>query len=91
MARAVRWRWWERGPKLKGACNARTFIVLRDAGIAEKTQGRYYVALLLLLKFLTHPETTLQLDAQIWDWIQECWEQGESLHIVSDALCGLHH
>ena len=90
MARAVRWRLVGRRTKQERRLQRKN-IVLRDAGITDKTQSRYYVGLLLLLKFLTDPTSCLQLDEQICDWIQSVCEQGESIHIVSDALCGLHH
>ena len=32
-----------------------------------------------------------QLDDAVSDWVQECWATGESIHIVNDGLCGLHH
>ena len=90
MARAVRWRLVGRRTKQERRLQRKN-IVLRDAGITEKTQSRYYVGLLMLLNFLSDPTSCLQLDEQICDWIQYVWEQGESIHIVSDALCGLHH
>lgn len=69
----------------------RRHIVLRDAGITAKTQLRYFVGLRKLLQFLPHVNSALELDESISDWIQECWQEGEGLYIVSDALCGLHH
>ena len=44
-----------------------------------------------LLPYIADCETMLQLDEATSDWVQLCWETGESLHIVNDGLCGLHH
>lgn len=66
-------------------------IILRDAGITKKTQERYFWALSLLLPFLEHVHSTLELDERTCDWIQSSWDAGDALHIVSDGLCGLHH
>ena len=90
MVRAVRWKLVGKRTKAERR-DQRKNIILRDAGITEKTQSRYYVALGMLLQFLTTPFSTLDMDEQICDWIQSCWEEGESIHIVSDGLCGLHH
>lgn len=69
----------------------RRHIVLWDAGITPKTKLRYYMGLRLLLKSLPNVSGPLDMDERICDWIQECWEKGEGLYVVSDALCGLHH
>lgn len=90
MARAVRWRFVGRRTKEERR-QQRKHVVLKDAGITEKTQLRYYIAVGKLLPHLESVKTTLQMDEAICQWIQERWEDGESLHIVSDALCGLHH
>ena len=66
-------------------------INLRDAGISANTQERYYIGLTHLLPCLVGIQSLLELDEKVCDWIQECWSDGESLHIVSDALCGLHY
>ena len=90
MGKAVRWTLVGRRSKFERRLQ-RKHIILRDAGVTEKTQIRYFIALQLLLKFIGIPENPLELDEQICDWIQHCWEQGESIHIISDGLCGLHH
>lgn len=69
----------------------RRHIVLRDAGITPKTKLRYYMGLRQLLKYLPEVQSALELDEAVSDWIQICWENGEGLYVVSDALCGLHH
>lgn len=33
----------------------------------------------------------IDLDEKVCNWIQQRWEAGDSVHIVSDALCGLHY
>ena len=69
----------------------RRHIVLKDAAISSKTQERYYLAMNLLLPILVGIDTFLQLDSAICEWIQQRWEDGESIHVISDALCALHH
>lgn len=44
-----------------------------------------------LMPILGKLQSHAQLDDAISDWVQVCWETGESLHIVNDGLCGLHH
>ena len=69
----------------------RSTVKLWDAAITKKTQERYYIGLSRLLPLLLGVETALQMDEITADWVQDCWQQGESLHIVNDGLCGLHH
>ena len=90
MARAVRWRFSGKRTREERRKQRRN-VVLRDAGVTPKTQQRYFIALNKLLPILTGVASSLSMDEAIADWIQERWEDGESLHIVSDALCGLHH
>lgn len=90
MGRAVKWTFSARRTRTERQ-EQRKNIVLRDAGITKKTQERYYHGLHHLLKFIGDVHSTLDLDENICDWIQHCWETGESLHVVSDGLCGLHH
>lgn len=33
----------------------------------------------------------MDMDEKVSDWIQLCWERGDSLHLVNDALCAIHH
>lgn len=90
MARRVRWRFSGRRT-LAERLKQRKGILLRDAGITAKTHRRYYTGLNKMLKRITLVNSTLDLDEQICDYIQYCWDKGRSLHLVSDALCGLHH
>ena len=66
-------------------------ITLKDAGITEKTQNRYYAGLRLLLPYLQYVHSMLQLDEAVSQWLQDSWERGDALYSVSDGLCGLHH
>lgn len=89
MAKAVRWKFFARRTRQQRQ-QQRKSIVLKDAGITPKTQERYLAGLAQLLPILVHINNLLQLDEAICQWIQTQWENGESIHIVSDALCGLH-
>ena len=70
---------------------ARKDVLLWDAAITKRTQERYYTGLQRLLPRLKGIVSSRKLDDTISDWIQDMWEQGETLHIISDALCGLQH
>lgn len=89
MARAVRWKFFVRRTQQQRR-QQRKNIILKDAGITAKTQERYLAGLAQLLPILVHINNLLQLDEAVCDWIQQQWELGESIHIVFDALCGLH-
>lgn len=69
----------------------RATVKLWDAAITKKTQERYYIGLSKLLPLLINVRSALHMDEIVSEWVQECWETGESLHIVNDGLCGLHH
>lgn len=69
----------------------RSTVRLWDAAITKKTQERYYIGLSKVLPLLLNVSSALQMDEIVSDWVQHCWEAGESLHIVNDGLCGLHH
>ena len=90
MVRAVPWRLNSRRTRQERKADRAT-IVLHDVSISEKTQIRYFWGLKKLLPFLTKVSTMLELDECITKWIQKSFEQGEPLHIISDALCGLQH
>ena len=66
-------------------------ILLVDAAISERTQARYYIAVRRLLPVLEKVRCNQQLDDMVADWVEAQWVAGETLHVVSDALCGLHH
>lgn len=89
MARAVQWRLISKRTR-KERQSQRRAIDLRHAGITEATRDRYLAGLAMLLPVLTQIRSLLHLDELTADWIQKCWEDGESIHVVSDALCGLH-
>ena len=61
-------------------------IVLRDAGITLKTQGRYFQGLLAILPILERSLNMLDMDEKVSDWIQASWEKGDSLHLVTMSL-----
>ena len=84
------WKFFQRRTKEQRAKD-RKRILLWDAAITKKTQERYYLGVRKLLPSLSDIKSTRILDEKISDWIQQQWEDGECLHAVSDALCGLHH
>ena len=90
MGRADAWKFCSRRTKAERR-NERSKVYLWDAAITKKTQERYYLGLAQLLPQLTEVESLIQIDEITAAWIERCWEEGESLHIVNDALCGLHH
>lgn len=89
MVRAVQWKIISKRTRAERQ-RQRQRIKLRDAGISKATQERYYIGLTHLLPCLVNIQSLLELDEKVCDWIEESWSSGESLHIVSDALCGLH-
>ena len=89
MVRAVRWNLISRRTREERK-QQRKQIDLRAAGISEATQERYLTALSHLLPLLVNIQSLLHLDERTCNWIDECWKDGESIHIISDALCGLH-
>ena len=70
---------------------ARLDIVLGDIGITSATLERYFFAVSRLAPVLEQVNTELELDEFIAEWIQEQFEDGCPLHLVADALSGLHH
>lgn len=90
MARAGQWRFNARRSQAQRKADRRD-VVLLDAGVTKQTQLRYSAALALLLPYLMDIAHLIDLDEKVTAWIQLRWEAGDSIHIVSDALCGLHY
>ena len=90
MKRREAWKFCYRRTKAERV-SERSKVLLWDAAITKKTQDRYYLGLSRLLPLLVSVSSTLEIDEVVSDWVQQCWEEGESLHIVNDGLCGLHH
>ena len=90
MKRPVKWTFCARRSRAERV-RQRANIVLRDAGITLKTQARYFHGLNIILPILEHSRNIMDMDEKVSDWIQASWERGDSLHLVNDALCGLHH
>ncbi len=90
MKRRGTWKFCFRRTKAERV-SERSKILLWDAAIAKKTQDRYCVGLSRLLPLLVSVSSTSEIDDVVADWVQKCWEDGESLHIGNDGLCGLHH
>lgn len=90
MGRAETWKFNHRRTRSE-RIRERAKVQLWDAAITKRTQERYFEGLGKLLPYIADCETMLQLDEATSDWVQLCWETGESLHIVNDGLCGLHH
>ena len=70
---------------------ARQHIILEDIGITEKTLERYYFAVSRLAPILDTIDTEYQLDEAVSSWIQDEFEDGTPIHLIADALSGLHH
>ena len=70
---------------------ARHAIILEDVGITKATLERYYVAVSRLVPVLSSVNSEYQLDEMVSDWVQSEFEDGTPLHLVADALSGLHH
>ena len=70
---------------------ARRHIVLEDVGITKGTLERYYTAVSRLVPFISDVDSEVALDESIAEWIQNEFEDGTPLHLVGDALSGLHH
>jgi len=70
---------------------ARRNIVLEDVGITAATLDRYYVAANRLAPVLDQIASEYELDEAIAEWVQAEFEDGTPLHLVADALSGLHH
>lgn len=69
----------------------RKHILLQDAAISPKTQERYYSAVRNLLPVLHTISSAFELDDAVAAWVEKQWQEGQTLYVVSDALCGLHH
>lgn len=54
-------------------------VVLRDAGIAEKTQQRYFMCVRRVLPILEASAAMTDMDSRIADWIQTQWEKRRCL------------
>eukprot|EP00435_Cladocopium_sp_Y103_P006378 s1629_g2.t1 len=70
---------------------ARENICLGDAGVIESTLTRYYYAVSRLAPLLEMVQSEYELDEMLSEWIQQEFEDGCPLHLVGDALFGLHH
>ena len=69
---------------------ARKGLDLAEAGVTEKTRQGYQAGLRKLLPYLSDVANPADLDTAVAEWVQLVWEDGESLYVVSNALCGLH-
>eukprot|EP00435_Cladocopium_sp_Y103_P037912 s2720_g10.t1 len=70
---------------------ARRDIVLEDVGVTKATLERYHLAVSRLCPVLECVNSEFQLDEMISEWVQSEFEDGCPLHLVGDALSGLHH
>lgn len=69
---------------------------LRDARIAKRTLGRYTTAVAWFEAWrkaagLRQAQGLAELDAQLADFIETLWEEGEPKGLAADALCGAQH
>ena len=69
---------------------ARAGVILSEAGLSERTKVAYLTALQKLLPELEDVQGPAQLDSAVANWVERAWEDGETLYVVSNALCGLH-
>ena len=67
----------------------RAGIPLAEAGVSPKTRLRYFAGLQRILQFVTVALSWADLDDRIAGWIEQQWELGETIGIISDSLCGL--
>lgn len=72
-------------------CRARKNLVLADIGVTKATQDRYFLAVRRLMPVIRSVQSEAQLDDDIADWIQNEFTSGQPLHLIGDALSGLHH
>lgn len=71
--------------------DARQGVVLAEAGISERTRKGYLAALQkLLMPVIEGVSSPSQLDVAVAGSLEQAWEDGETLYVVSNALCGLH-
>lgn len=70
---------------------ARRDIVLEEVGITSSTLDRYYTAVARMAPLLESVNSEIELDETIAAWIQDQFEDGCPLHLIGDALSGLHH
>jgi integrase len=70
---------------------ARQHIVLQDVGITRATLDRYFLAVSRLKPILEQVSSETELDDNISQWVQDEFEDGCPLHMVGDALSGLHY
>ena len=49
--------------------------MLRDAGLSEKTQERYYLGVRKVLPILLRSRDLVELDEKVADWVQQRWEK----------------
>ena len=74
MGKAVRWRFCTKTSRADRV-RQRTKVVLRDAGLSEKTQERYYLGVRKVLPILLRSRDLVELDEKVADWVQQRWEK----------------
>ena len=70
---------------------ARRQVRLQDVGIQPSTQRRYYLAVRKLLPFIEAASSDEELDDSVASWIEQQFEEGAPLHLISDGLSGIQH
>ena len=66
-------------------------IKLRDAGVTEQTQARYYAAVREVSKYIDKADSFPQLDEDLSDWIEGKFSAGYPLNGIADCLSGIHY
>ena len=61
---------------------------LEDRAITSRTRGRYFSAVSRLMQEV---DLGTNVDEQVAQWVEAKYSEGESITLISDALCGLQH
>lgn len=70
---------------------ARRNIHLQDVGVTAATLARYRFAVSRMAPILSSVNSEMALDETIASWVERQFRAGHPLHLVGDALSGIHH
>ena len=84
-------RFWPGQASQQQRREARQNVVLEDVGITSSTLDRYYLAVSRMQHILDDISTEFDLDERVAEWVQTEFEDGAPIHLIGDALSGLHH
>ena len=81
--------------KQKRMARRRNLGRLADLVIQKRTLQRYTEAVTSLFLWLTRNGIDIanlaDVQTSTFDWIEDCWEEGEPLSVAADSLSGLQH